>query len=309
MRRKKRGNPVHGWLVVDKGLNITSAKVVSIAKKILNAEKVGHGGTLDPSATGVLPLAFGEATKTVSYMMEGSKKYNFTICWGSSTDTDDADGVVIKTSQVRPTKIEIEACLREFTGNIKQIPPIYSAIKVDGKRAYTLARAKMPVDLKPRSIFVEKFQLIEVIDEDHASFAVSSGKGAYIRGLARDIAVHLGTVGHVSNLRRTGVGPFLEKDSISLDKLEELGHKGAAADKLQPIEAVLDDIPALVLTAEEASRLRYGQPISALKMARRGPLDAISAGDVLCAMEGGKLVALVKMEGGKIRPFRVLNIQ
>ena len=307
MGRRKRGNPVHGWLVVDKDSNITSAKVVDMAKKILNAEKVGHSGTLDPLATGLLPLAFGEATKTISFIMTGKKKYNFTICWGSSTNTDDAEGVVIETSQVRPDAAKITACLKRFVGRIQQIPPIYSAVKVNGKRAYALARAEEPFTLKPRSIIIERFKLIEIIDKDHASFEVISGKGAYIRGLARDVAVNLGTVGHVSDLRRTEVGPFSEKDSISLDKLEELGHKGAAVDKLQPVEAALDDIPALVLTEDEARRLKCGQPISALKVASRAPLIGILPGEVVCAMEGKNLVALVKIKDGEIRPFRVLN--
>ena len=307
MGRRKRGNPVHGWLVVDKDSNITSAKVVDMAKKILNAEKVGHSGTLDPLATGLLPLAFGEATKTISFIMTGKKKYNFTICWGSSTNTDDAEGAVIETSQVRPDAAKITACLNRFVGRIQQIPPIYSAVKVNGKRAYALARAEEPFTLKPRSIIIERFELIEIIDKDHASFEVISGKGAYIRGLARDVAINLGTVGHVSDLRRTEVGPFSEKDSISLDKLEELGHKGAAVDKLQPVEAALDDIPALVLTEDEARRLKCGQPISVLKVASRAPLIGILPGEVVCAMEGKNLVALVKIKDGEIRPFRVLN--
>ena len=308
MGRKNHGNPINGWLVVDKGLNISSAKVVGIVKKILNARKVGHSGTLDPLATGVLPLALGEATKTVAYMMEGKKKYKFTVCWGVSTDTDDAEGDVIATSRARPDKKTIKACLREFVGDVQQIPPKYSAVKVDGKRAYDLARAKKPVSLNSRSIFIEKFQLIDIIDKDHASFEVITGKGTYIRSLARDIAVYLGTVGHVSHLRRTAVGSFLEKDSISLDNLEELGHKGAAVDRLQPVEAALDDIPALFLTDDEARRLKFGQPISAFKLATRTPLDEISPGEVVCAMQGKKVVALAKMHGGEIRPIRVLNL-
>ena len=307
MGRKNYGNPVHGWLVIDKDPNITSARVVSRAKKILNAEKVGHSGTLDPLATGVLPLAFGEATKTVSYMMEGKKKYNFTICWGSSTDTDDAQGVIIKTSVIRPDKAKILSSLPKFIGEIQQIPPNYSAIKINGKRAYKLARDEKAVELKPRSIFIEEFRLVEMIDADHTSFEVTSGKGAYIRGLARDIAVYLGTVGHILQLRRTSVGPFSEKDAISLDQLEKLGHKGAAVDILRPVESALDDIPALDLTADEARRLRCGQPISALKVAKRTPLNGIDPGAIVCAMAGGKVVALAKFQGGEICPFRVLN--
>jgi tRNA pseudouridine55 synthase len=307
MARRNRGNPIHGWLVIDKDLNITSAQVVGRAKKIMNAAKVGHGGTLDPLATGVLPLAFGEATKTVSYMMAGKKTYNFTVSWGTSTDTDDAEGAVVRTSSVRPSKVFIESILSQFIGHIQQTPPIYSAVKVEGKRAYALARAEKPVKLEPRPIFIEEFKLVDIVDVDHASFEVTSGKGAYVRGLARDIAVCLGTVGHVSKLRRTSVGPFSEKDAISLDQLERLGHKVSVADILRPVEAALDDIPALVLTEDEARSLRCGQSISAIKLAKRIPLVGIDPGAVVCAMEDGKVVALAKFEGNEIRPFRVLN--
>ncbi|MBT3991194.1 MAG: tRNA pseudouridine(55) synthase TruB [Rhodospirillaceae bacterium] len=307
MARKRRGDPVHGWLVIDKDPNITSAKVVNQARKILNAAKVGHSGTLDPLATGILPLAFGEATKTVSYMMDGKKEYRFTVCWGEARDTDDTEGQVVETSEVRPSQAEIEAALPHFIGDIQQVPPAFSAIKVDGERAYKLARAEKPVELKPRSIFIEKFELLEVPDEDHATFEVTSGKGAYIRGLARDLALHLGTVGHISALRRTRVGPFSEKDAISLAKLEELGHNTAAVDILRPVETALDDIPALALTEDEARRLRCGQAVSALQVAKRTPLNDIDQGAIICAMAEGQVVALAKFEGGEIRPFRVLN--
>ena len=201
MARKRYGDSVHGWLVIDKAPDITSAKVVNRARKILNAAKVGHSGTLDPMATGVLPLAFGEATKTVSYMMEDSKEYLFTVCWGEATDTDDAEGEIIETSDHRPGRAEIEAALPDFIGEIDQIPPAYSAIKIDGERAYKLARDEKPLDLKPRKIIIKRFELINCTDEAHASFEVTSGKGAYIRGLARDLARKLGTVGHISSLR------------------------------------------------------------------------------------------------------------
>ena len=307
MARKRRGDPVHGWLVIDKAPNITSAKVVNQARKILNAAKVGHSGTLDPMATGVLPLAFGEATKTVSYMMEDSKEYRFTVSWGEARDTDDAEGEVIETNDHRPSQAEIMAALPDFLGEIKQVPPAYSAIKVDGERAYKLAREEKTVELAPRIIFIERFELIERPDDAHATFEVTSGKGAYIRGLARDLAKKLGTVGHISALRRTRVGPFTENDAISLAKLEELGHKGAAVDILRPVETALDDIPALALTEDEARRLRCGQAISALTVAKRTPLNDIDQGATVCAMAEDKVVALAKFEGGEIRPFRVLN--
>jgi len=308
MARKRRGDPVHGWLVIDKDLNISSAQVVYQARKILNATKVGHSGTLDPLASGVLPLAFGEATKTVSYMMDGKKDYSFTVCWGEARDTDDKEGEVIATSDHRPSKADIEAMLPKFRGDIQQVPPAYSAIKVDGERAYKLARADKPVELKARTIIIDSFELQDMPDADHASFTVTSGKGAYIRGLARDLARELGTVGHISALRRTRVGPFSEKDAISLAKLEELGHNSAAVDILQPVETALDDIPALALTEDEARRLRSGQAVSALQVAKRTPLTNIDQGAIVCAMAEGKVVALAKFEGGEIRPFRVLNL-
>ncbi len=307
MARRNQGESVHGWLVVDKSSDITSAKVVSKARKILNAKKVGHSGTLDPFATGVLPLAFGEATKTVSFMMGAEKKYQFTIRWGATTDTDDLQGLVIRTSDIRPSREEIEAALPKFIGNIQQSPPAFSAVKLDGERAYKLARSGKSINLKPRPIFVKTFKLIEVIDLHNATFEVISGKGAYIRGLARDLAHYLGTSGHVSQLRRTLVGPFSERDAISLDQLVELGHKGAAADRMRPVEAALDGIPALILTVDEAHRLRCGQYISSLQVARRLPVGGIAQGEVFCAKTDHEMVALVKLEGNQIRPVRVIN--
>ena len=214
---------------------------------------------------------------------------------------------MIETSDHRPNEDEIKAKLGNFIGEIEQVPPAYSAIKVDGERAYKLARAEKSVELKARKIFIERFELLEMPDADHATFEVTSGKGAYIRGLARDLARELGTVGHISALRRTRVGPFNEKDAISLDKLEELGHNTAAGDILRPVETALDDIPALALTEDEARRLRCGQSVSALDVAKRTPLTDIDQGATICAMADGKVVALARIEGGEIRPFRVLN--
>jgi tRNA pseudouridine55 synthase len=280
MARKRHGDRLHGWLVIDKGLNVTSAKAVSKAQNILNAAKVGHSGTLDPLATGVLPLAFGEATKTISYLMDAKKEYSFTVCWGEARDTDDTEGVVTARNSVRPTEADIEAALPNFIGNIQQVPPIYSAVKVEGERAYKLARENKFFELKPRSILIDQFKLIDMPDQDHASFEVTSGKGAYIRGLARDIARHMGAFGHVSKLRRTRVGPFCESNAILLDHLE---------------------------TEDEARRLRCGQSISALQVAKRIPLTEIDQGAIICAMASGKVVALAKLKGIEICPFRVLN--
>ncbi|MEK9676834.1 MAG: tRNA pseudouridine(55) synthase TruB [Rhodospirillaceae bacterium] len=305
---RRKGNPVHGWLIVDKPAGMTSSHVVNRVRRMLNAAKVGHSGTLDPMATGLLPLAFGEATKTVSYVMDGRKSYEFEVRWGEARDTDDAEGEVIETSEVRPARDEITAVLDQFTGEIEQVPPAYSAIKVDGQRAYALARADQEVDLAPRTILIEEIELAEMSDADHAVFRVVSGKGAYMRGLARDIAKALGTVGHVSRLRRTGLGPFSEDDAISLDKIEELGHIAPAEDILRPVETALDDIPALALTEDEARRLKCGQAVSALTLAKRTPLTDIDQGDTVFAMAEGKPVALARLEGGEIRPFRVLNL-
>ncbi|MBC8339827.1 MAG: tRNA pseudouridine(55) synthase TruB [Rhodospirillales bacterium] len=308
MARKRRGIPIHGWLIIDKPSGISSNGVVGRVRRATNAAKVGHGGTLDPLATGLLPLALGEATKTVSYVMDGTKGYRFTVRWGEARNTDDAEGTVTETSDVRPTEDEINAVLDRFIGDIEQTPPPFSAIKIDGKRAYELARADKAPEMKSRIIRIEELRLVEMADDDHATFEVRSGKGAYMRALARDIALALGTVGHIFALRRVAVGPFEEKDAISLDKLESLGHSAPLSENLFPVETVLDDIPALALTEPEARRLSRGQAIPVLPVANRSPLNNISQGDVVCAMAGGRLVALAKIKGGEIRPFRVMNL-
>lgn len=307
MGRKRRGIPVHGWLVIDKPSGISSNGVVGRVRKITNAAKVGHGGTLDPLATGLLPLALGEATKTVSYVMDGPKRYHFTVRWGEARNTDDAEGEITETSDVRPSKEDILAVLDRFVGDIEQVPPVYSAIKVDGKRAYELARADKPPEMKPRIVHIDELTLLDIPDPDFATFEVASGKGAYMRSLARDLAVSLGTVGHISALRRVAVGPFQEKDAISLDKLESLGHSAPPSEHLLPVETVLDDIPALALTETEARKLRRGQAVPVLPVANRSPFKNISQGDVVCAMAEGRLVALARIKGGEIRPFRVMN--
>ncbi len=307
MGRKRRGKPIHGWLIIDKPSGISSNDVVGRVRRATNAAKVGHGGTLDPLATGVLPLALGEATKTVSYAMDGIKGYRFTVRWGEARNTDDAEGTVTETSDVRPTKEQIVAVLKGFTGDIEQTPPVFSAIKIGGKRAYELARADKAPKMKPRTIHIQDIRLLEVIDEDHAKFEAHSGKGAYMRALARDIATALGTVGHISVLRRVSVGSFKEKDAISLDKLESLGHSAPLSEHLLPVETVLDDIPALALTETEARKLSRGQAVPVLPVATRSPLKNIRQGDVVCAMAEGRLVALAKIKGGEIRPFRVMN--
>ncbi|MEL0105454.1 MAG: tRNA pseudouridine(55) synthase TruB [Rhodospirillaceae bacterium] len=308
MARKRRGRPIHGWLVLDKPSGITSSKAVGRVKRLLDAAKVGHGGTLDPLATGVLPLAFGEATKTVSYVMDALKTYTFTLRWGEARDTDDSEGAVIETSDLRPDRAAIEAALPLFRGDIEQMPPQYSAIKVEGQRAYDLARRQETVKLAPRQVHIERFELIDMPNADFAVFEVRSGKGTYMRSLARDLARKLGTVGHISDLRRLSVGPFQAEDAISLDNLEKLGHSAPPSDFLMPIEAALDDIPALALTEEEARSLRLGQAVAVLPVARRNSLQDMPKGTVVCAMAAGKLVAMARIQGGEIRPVRVLNV-
>lgn len=308
MGRKRRGKPIHGWMVIDKPGTMSSNAVVGAVRRLTGAAKVGHGGTLDPLATGLLPIALGEATKTVSYAMDGTKVYRFSIRWGEQRTTDDTEGDVTVTSDVRPNEATIRSALKNFIGTIDQVPPIYSAIKVNGQRAYALARADKPVELESRQIRIDNFELVGMPDSDHAEFEVVSGKGAYMRGLARDLALAVGTVGHIATLRRTRVGPFTEEHSISLEKLESLGHSAPLVDFLLPVQTALADIPALALTETEAQRIRQGQAIAVLPVASRSPSEKVIQGSVVCAMADGKPVALATIKGGEIRPQRVLNL-
>ena len=308
MGRKHRGKAIHGWIIIDKPGGLSSNAVVGRVRRLTGAAKVGHAGTLDPMATGVLPMALGEATKIVSYLMDGAKAYRFTVRWGEQRDTDDAEGEVVATSDARPAKEQILVVLGNFIGDIEQVPPVFSAIKIEGKRAYALARADQAPEMKPRTIHIEDLKLLSVVDADHAEFEAVSGKGAYMRSLARDLGTALGTVGHIVQLRRIAVGPFDEKQAISLDKLESLRHSAPLSEYLLPVETVLDDIPALALTETEARKLNQGQAIPVLPVASRSPLKNIGQGDVVRVMAEGRLVALVKINGGEIRPFRVMNL-
>ncbi len=308
MGRKRKGKPIHGWIIIDKPGGLSSNAVVGRVRRFTGAQKVGHAGTLDPLATGVLPMALGEATKTVSYLMDGAKKYRFTVRWGEARDTDDAEGEITEVSDVRPAKKQILGVLSTFTGDIEQVPPVFSAIKVGGKRAYALARAAKAPEMQPRTVHIEDLKLLSRPDDDHAEFEVVSGKGAYMRSLARDFGLALGTLGHITQLRRVAVGLFHENQAISLDKLESLGHSAALSEHLLPVETVLDDIPALALTETEARRISRGQAIPILPVANRSPLKNISQGGVVRAMAEDRLVALAKIKGGEIRPFRVMNI-
>jgi tRNA pseudouridine55 synthase len=304
---KRKGDRVDGWLVLDKPAGISSAKAVAIARRVFNAAKLGHGGTLDPLASGVLPLAFGEATKTVSLVMDGRKTYRFTLRFGQQTDTDDTEGAVIATSETRPHDAAIKAVLPRFTGVLQQTPPAYSALKIDGKRAYERARGGETLDMKPRQVEVFRLELTGRPEPDLADFEVDCGKGTYIRSLARDIALALSSVGHVAALRRTQVGKFTEKGAISLAKLEALGHIPARFEHLLPVETVLDDIPALAVTADEAALLRMGRSLPMLRTGLRDRVPPISDTAIARAMAEDRLVALVRIQDGEIRPARVIN--
>ena len=308
MSRRRKAEKVDGWLVIDKPIGITSTDVVNRTRRLFNARKAGHGGTLDPLATGILPIAFGEATKTVSYIMDGEKSYSFTLQWGEERDTDDAEGEVTSTSDARPSREEIEAALADFIGVIQQVPPVYSAIKVDGQRAYDLARDGAELELKARDVEIHDFTLTDLPDADHATFAVACGKGAYIRAMARDLGRKLGCCAHVVALRRTRVGPFTLEDAISLESLEGLSDGPAALKRLLPVETALDDIPALALTENEATRLRNGQALSMLARVNADRIQGLEPGDLVCAMAAGKPVAITRLEAGELRPVRVLNL-
>ena len=308
MARRQKGRPVNGWVVIDKPRGLTSTQVVGRVRRAFQPRKIGHGGTLDPLATGLLPIAMGEATKTVPYVMDGIKTYEFTLCWGRATATDDAEGEVVERSGHRPGVAEIEAVLPAFLGEIEQVPPVYSAIKVEGQRAYDKARAAEDFTLESRRVLITELRLLEAAEPDFATFLVRCGKGAYMRALARDLGRALGTCAHVVALRRTAVGPFTEAHAISLESLEALGHSAADSGAVLPIETALDDIPALALTEAEANRLRCGQAVSMLARANRERIRDFTNGAIVYATSGGKPVALARYDAGDIRPVRVLNL-
>jgi tRNA pseudouridine55 synthase len=307
MPRKPRGRPLDGWLIVDKPPGLTSTDVVNRVRRTFDAQKAGHGGTLDPLATGVLPVAFGAATKTVPYVMDGTKLYRFILRFGEARDTDDADGKVVATSAIRPTDEQIRAALEEFRGDIMQTPPTFSAVKVAGERAYDMARDGRPPALEPRPARVDSFELIERPDPDTALFEVASGKGVYMRSLARDLAIACGTFGHIAALRRLRVGPFGETQAIPLDKLRATDDTAPASpDLLLPIATALADIPALALTEAEAGGLRHGQAISLVTLMGRIPCSADPAGGLVRAMAGGRVIGLARLEDGWMKPERML---
>ena len=305
--RKKRGRPLNGWLIIDKPPGMTSTDVVNRVRRGFDAQKAGHGGTLDPLATGVLPIAFGHATKTVPYIMDGTKLYRFTLRLGEARDTDDADGQVIATSDVRPTDDQLRAALPALTGDIMQVPPIYSALKIAGERAYDMAREGRAPDLPPRPARVDRFTLVERPNADNAVFEVQSGKGVYMRSLARDLAVACGTVGHIAALRRLRVGPFMEADAISLDKCTPSDDTPRASpDLLLPVATALADIPALAMTEAEAFGLSQGQAISLVDLMGRIPPTANPDGGLARAMAGGRVIGLCRLQDGLLKPERLL---
>jgi tRNA pseudouridine55 synthase len=306
-RRKPRGRPLDGWLIIDKPAGMTSTDVVNRVKRLFDAQKAGHGGTLDPLATGLLPVAFGAATKTVPYVMDGTKRYRFTLRFGETRDTDDADGRVIETTEARPDNAVIEAALPAFRGSIMQVPPIFSAIKVAGERAYDMAREGRPPMLEARPAQVDRFVLLDRPDDDTAVFEVESGKGVYMRSLARDVARACGSLGHIAVLRRLRVGPFTEEMAISLDKLDQGEDTPPISPALLlPVATALADIPALALTESEAVSLQHGQALSLVDLIGRIPEGANPAGGLARAMVGSRVIGLCRLGEGWMKPERLL---
>jgi tRNA pseudouridine55 synthase len=317
---RRRGRPVHGWLVLDKPRGMTATQATAAVRRRFDAAKAGHAGTLDPLATGVLPIALGEATKTVPYAMAAPKTYRFAVRWGEARDTDDAEGAVTATADARPGEAAIRAALPGFVGTIMQAPPAFSAIKVAGERAYDLARAGAPPALAPRPVEIRSLDLIGRPDADRAEFRVVSGKGMYVRSLARDLAQVLGTLGFVEELRRERVGPFDEARAFPLAKLDEIGHKpgpsGAVSDDpaalllalLSPIETALDDIPALALSGREADRLRQGRPVPVLRSDNRAVVETVAEGATLFARSESGPIGLVRWDGALAHPLRLFNL-
>lgn len=306
-QKKREKRDVHGWIILDKPTGMTSTHAVSVVRRLFTAKRAGHAGTLDPLATGCLPIALGEATKTVPFIVESGKTYRFTVRWGEERDTDDAEGRVVAQSAERPGAEAIRALLPRFSGLIEQIPPRFSAIKIEGERAYDLARDGEHVELSPRPVQIDRLELVDMPDPGHAVLETDCGKGTYVRALARDLGRTLGCFGHVSALRRTRVGTFGEEDMISLERLTALCHRaasgeGSLADALLPIETALDDIPALAVSRADAARLQRGQAV--LLRGRDAP---ILRGTVYVTASG-ELIALAETDRGEIVPKRVFNL-
>jgi tRNA pseudouridine55 synthase len=300
MARKRKGRAISGWLIVDKPAGITSTSVVNKVRWALDAQKAGHAGTLDPDATGVLAVALGEATKTVPYITDALKCYRFMVRLGASTRTDDASGEVIDTSDLRPTDAEIAEALDAFRGEIQQIPPQFSAVKIEGERAYDLARSGESVDIAARPLWVEALEMIARPDADHVELEMTCGKGGYVRAIARDLGAELGCLGHVEWLRRVWSGPFDAEDGVSMEKIEELARTEDLDALLLPLELGLADLPELPATAEGAARLRNGNPGMVIS-------TDVEYGDEAWASFDGKAVAVGVYKAGELHPSRVFN--
>lgn len=301
MARRRKGRIVNGWLNLDKPVGLTSTQAVNIVRRVFDAQKTGHGGTLDPLATGVLPIAFGEATKTSAYIMDAPKTYRFTVQWGEGRDTDDAEGAVIEQSGVRPRPSEIRAVLPRFTGEIEQTPPVYSAIKVAGERAYDLARRGQSVVLEPRLVEVHRLELLDEGDGgpcETSEFVLDCGKGTYVRSLVRDLGHVLGTAAHVIALRRTRVGRFIDSDAIPLEKVKKMGDSAPPDGTLVPVMTALADIPALAVIEPEARRVKCGQIIR-VPSSKEGTVRVVS---------DDRLIALAEIHDGEVHPLRIFNL-
>lgn len=309
MGRRKKGEIVNGWVCLDKPFGMGSTEAVSKVRRLFDAQKAGHAGTLDPLASGILPIALGEATKTVPFMMEAQKVYRFTINWGISTDSLDREGEITGRSDVRPDVGAVRAALPAFTGEIDQIPPQFSAIKVDGQRAYDLAREGTDFELASRRVMIHEAAVSNAPDADHIELTIRTGKGVYVRSLARDLAAVLGAEGHVSALRRERVGPFSTENAVSLDFLTDLVHRDAASEGLLPVATALDDIPELAVTEQDAFSLRQGRPIVLLPRQVETLKSRLSGGSrTVSTFQGQTLVALCQLRAGRLEPDRVFNL-
>ncbi|TVP70690.1 MAG: tRNA pseudouridine(55) synthase TruB [Rhodobacteraceae bacterium] len=301
MGRKRKGRAISGWLIIDKPAGVTSTAVVNKVRWALQAQKAGHAGTLDPAATGVLAVALGEATKTVPYITDALKCYRFMVRLGQATNTDDAEGTVIAESDLRPTDAEIAAALEDFRGEIAQVPPQFSAVKVEGERAYDIARAGDEMDLAARPLWVEKLELVARPDADHVELEMVCGKGGYVRAIARDLGAALSCHGHVAWLRRTWSGPFDASDGLSLAQIDALAQDPALDAHLRPLEQGLADLPELPATPEGAAKLRNGNPGMVLSA-------SVDYGDEAWASYQGRAVAVGRYKAGELHPSRVFNL-
>lgn len=310
MARRKKGDVVNGWVCLDKPLEMGSTEAVSKIRRLFNAQKAGHAGTLDPLASGILPIALGEATKTVPFMMEAQKVYRFTVNWGVSTDSLDREGEITARSDLRPSVEAVRAALPAFVGEIDQVPPQFSAIKVDGQRAYDLARDGVEFELATRRVTIHEAAVTDAPDADHVEITMRTGKGVYVRSLARDLAAALGAEGHVSALRRERVGPFSTENAVTLDFLTDLVHRDAASEGLLPVATALDDIPELAVTDQDAFSLRQGRPIVLLPRQVETLKSRLREGSrTVSAFQGQTLVALGQLRAGRLEPDRVFNLQ